>query len=118
MISQPSREVLDVELRRVGSKGRPSEAGRQPVVEEKEAGLQADKYFSPTSHQYFSADASKYFSATLGNISLQTQTNISLQVEKHLPTAWETSLMAGEVPDTEARYRRCKNVLGRHFLKS
>ena len=59
--SDPS-EVLDVELRRTGSKGRPSEAGRQPVVEEKEAGKQTN--ISPQ------ADTS---------ISLQTEANISPQ---------------------------------------
>ena len=58
----PRTEVLDVELRRSGSKGRPSGPGRQPVVEEKEAGKQTN--ISPE------ADTS---------ISLQTRANISPQ---------------------------------------
>ena len=94
--------MLDVELRRSGSKGRPSGAGRQPVVEEKEAGkqtnispqadtsisLQTRANISPQPLEIFSADGGKYFSASR---------------ERFPAAAWETSLMAGEVPDTEAR---------------
>ena len=54
--------MVRVELRRIGSKGRPSEAGRQPVVEEKEAGKQTS--ISPQ------ADT---------RISLQTKADISPQ---------------------------------------
>ena len=65
-------EELHVELRRSGSKGRPSEAGRQRQPSGRgEGGGQADKYFSPGRHKYFFANASRYFSKSreifLGN---------------------------------------------------
>ena len=61
-------EELHVELRRIGSKGRPSEAGRQRQPSGRgEGGGQADKYFSQ-------ADTS---------ISSQTQANISPKVGKY-----------------------------------
>ena len=61
-------EEPHVELRS-GSKGRPSEAGRQPVVEEKGAGEQTN--ISPRVDKYFSA----------GRQILQTEGTLSLQVK-------------------------------------